>query len=118
MVISFGFGVLTEYSLLNKDNNPTITTPTQPVPLAVRYKTSSIENVYDTMPALPSNSAPALQNSTSSTIKNSFVASKTGTKYYPIDCGSVSRIKEENRVYFTTEDEAKDKGYERTTSCK
>lgn len=47
-----------------------------------------------------------------------FVASTGGTKYYPIGCGSVSRIKEENRVYFVTEDEAKAAGYDRTTACK
>lgn len=47
-----------------------------------------------------------------------FVASSGGTKYYPIGCGSVSRIKEENRVYFVTEDEAKTTGYDRTTACK
>lgn len=47
-----------------------------------------------------------------------FVASSGGTKYYPIGCGSAGRIKEENRVYFVTEDEAKAAGYDRTTACK
>jgi hypothetical protein len=47
-----------------------------------------------------------------------FVASVSGTKYYPVDCGSVSRIKEENRVYFVTDEEAQAAGLDRTTACK
>ena len=47
-----------------------------------------------------------------------FVASKNGSKYYPIDCGSASRIKEENRVYYATEEEAQADGKERSSACK
>ena len=47
-----------------------------------------------------------------------FVASASGTKYYPIGCGSVTRIKEENRVYFVTEEEAQAAARDRTTACK
>lgn len=121
MIISFGFGILAEYSLLNKGNDPVVTLPKQPVPLAMRYKTPKQANAYDAIPAVisvqPSPEKESAGTAQASTGKN-FVASKTGTKYYPSDCGSVSRIKEENRVYFGTEDEAKDKGYERTTACK
>lgn len=46
-----------------------------------------------------------------------FVASKNGTKYYPSNCKSANRIKEENRVYFKTEQEAQSSGYERTSTC-
>lgn len=47
-----------------------------------------------------------------------FVASRNGTKYYPLGCGSVSRINEENKVFFQSEEEAQNAGYTRTTSCK
>ena len=50
--------------------------------------------------------------------KGAFVASKNGTKYYPSNCSSVSRIKEENKVYFNTEQEAKNAGLSRTSTCK
>lgn len=40
------------------------------------------------------------------------VASKTGKKYYPADSAAAQKIKEENRVTFATEDEAKAAGYE------
>ena len=40
-----------------------------------------------------------------------FVASKTGKKYYAIDSAAGKKIKEENRVYFETEEEAEAAGY-------
>jgi DNA/RNA endonuclease YhcR with UshA esterase domain len=48
----------------------------------------------------------------------SFVASKNGSKYFPSTCGSAKTIKEENLIYFATEAEAQQAGYERTTTCK
>lgn len=41
----------------------------------------------------------------------SFVASKTGKKYYPTDAAAAKKIKEENRVYFATDEAAKAAGY-------
>ena len=40
-----------------------------------------------------------------------WVASKTGKKFYPADSAAAKKIKEENRVYFATEDKAKAAGY-------
>ncbi len=47
----------------------------------------------------------------------SYTASKNGTRYYPIGCKSADRIKEENRVYFMTEEEAQDEGLTRAAGC-
>lgn len=47
-----------------------------------------------------------------------FMASKNGTKYYPLNCASGNRISEPNRVFFASEDEAKLTGFERTQQCK
>ena len=47
-----------------------------------------------------------------------FVASKNGSKYYPLDCSSANRIKEENRVYYADEEEAEEDGKERASVCK
>ncbi len=47
-----------------------------------------------------------------------FVASKNGTKYYPIDCAGAQRIKPENALWFDTESAAREAGYERTVTCK
>ena len=47
-----------------------------------------------------------------------FVASKNGTKYYYPWCSGVSRIKEENKVWFSSSDEAKKAGFEPAANCK
>lgn len=47
-----------------------------------------------------------------------FMASKNGTKYYPVDCEAGNRIKPENRIYFASAINAQKAGYERTVSCK
>ena len=46
-----------------------------------------------------------------------FFASKNGSVYYPLDCSSGDRIKEENRTYFLTEEEAKSAGYKKSSRC-
>ena len=53
-------------------------------------------------------SGEAVLSSTSS----EYVASLNGTKYYLTTCSEVKRIKEENQVFFKTEQEAIDAGYE------
>jgi len=50
--------------------------------------------------------------------KGAFLASKNGTKYYPAGCSSANRIKEENKVWFRTEEEAIKAGLTRTSTCK
>jgi len=45
-------------------------------------------------------------------------ASKNGTKYYFLHCSGVGRIKEENKIYFNSEDEAIKEKYEIASGCK
>lgn len=47
-----------------------------------------------------------------------YVASKTGAKYYLPWCGTASRIKEENKVWFATKADAEAAGYEPAANCK
>ena len=47
-----------------------------------------------------------------------YVASKNGTKFYLPSCGTANRIKEENKVWFATKEEALAAGYEPSTTCK
>jgi len=54
---------------------------------------------------------------TSSDHQGDFAGSKTGKTYYPISCKSLNRIKNENRVYFTTQAEAKSAGYSPSKAC-
>lgn len=46
------------------------------------------------------------------------VASKSGTKYYFPWCGTVKRIKEENKVWFASREAAEAAGYEPAANCK
>ena len=45
------------------------------------------------------------------------VASKNGTKYYLTTCNGANRIKEENKIYFTSVQEAQENGYEPAANC-
>jgi DNA/RNA endonuclease YhcR with UshA esterase domain len=47
-----------------------------------------------------------------------YVGSKKGTKYYPPSCDYAKKIKPENLRCFPSDEDAKIKGYEKTTSCK
>jgi predicted PurR-regulated permease PerM len=46
-----------------------------------------------------------------------YIASKNGKIYYPKDCKGSQRIKDSNRVFFETKEEAEYKGYKQTASC-
>lgn len=46
-----------------------------------------------------------------------FVASINGKKYYPIGCKAAERIKQENRVWFSSEEEAHSMGYMPSMQC-
>lgn len=46
-----------------------------------------------------------------------FVASVIGTKYHLPWCASAERIKEENKIWFATEDEARAAGYSPAGNC-
>lgn len=47
-----------------------------------------------------------------------FVASKNGTKYYPVGCASANRIKNENKVWFATQGDAESAGFTSAANCK
>lgn len=46
-----------------------------------------------------------------------FVGSTKGTKYYPPTCSYAKKIRKENLRCFTSERQAEDEGYTRSTSC-
>lgn len=112
MILSFSFGVLTHKYYTDQNFSVSVELPEQPIPLALQYINRNAFNEFDELPA----EEGSIVGSKNIPEKN-FVASKSGEKYYPIDCGSVSRIKEENKIFFTTEQEAQAKGYERSTTC-
>ena len=48
---------------------------------------------------------------------SSYVGSKTGKIYYTKDCKGINRIKAENRVYFSTQQEAQSQGRTLSKTC-
>lgn len=63
--------------------------------------------------------APTTQSSATSeeTPGGGYVASKNGTKYHLPWCGSAKQIKEENKIWFATKEEAEASGYQPASNC-
>lgn len=49
--------------------------------------------------------------------KGSFVASKSGTKYHLTSCPGAKQIREENKIYFSSKQEALAAGYKPAANC-
>ncbi len=90
-------------------------------------KENSSPGVKITYPAGPANAISAL-DSTSPYIKNektsqntissgNYFASIRGKKYYSLDCSGGGTIKDTNKVWFKTEEEAQKAGYEISSTC-
>ena len=58
------------------------------------------------------------QSAQSSDAQGAYVASKSGTKYHLPWCAGARSIKEENKVYFASKEEAEARGYEPAANCK
>ena len=50
-------------------------------------------------------------------LEKTFFASSKGSKYYTISCSAGKTIKQENRVYFATGEEAQAAGYALSSAC-
>ena len=53
-----------------------------------------------------------------STTNKNFFASSRGKKYYPVGCTAGNTLKQENRIYFNTREEAEKAGYVLSSSCR
>jgi hypothetical protein len=61
---------------------------------------------------------PDQQLASATTLENkNFFASSKGSKYYTVSCAAGKTIKQENRVYFNTGEEAETAGYTLSSSC-
>ena len=95
-VISFGLGRL---SKIREEKTPI-----------------TIENAEtsESKPLLTSN----IDKTNSPATSKIFVASRNGKKYYYAWCESANVIKEQNRVWFSTQAEAEKAGYQPAANCK
>jgi hypothetical protein len=60
---------------------------------------------------------PSISEKIDNNGQGSYFASKRGKKYYSIGCSAGKSIKQENKIYFKYEKEAKKAGYTLSTSC-
>ena len=51
------------------------------------------------------------------TNEGKYLASRNGTKYYTKDCSGAKTINEENKIWFSSEEEAELAGYEKSSTC-
>ncbi len=63
-------------------------------------------------------SASSDTTATQNSVGKNFFASSRGTKYYPLGCSAGKTLKQENRVYFATREDAEKAGYALSSSCK
>jgi len=72
------------------------------------------------MQALPRSSTmpiTAAQNSDQTLSQPAYVASKNGTKFHHLTCPGASQIKESNKIFFHSPEEAERAGYTRAANC-
>ncbi|MEK7208885.1 MAG: hypothetical protein AAB677_01340 [Patescibacteria group bacterium] len=72
-----------------------------------------IDNLATTTMGLTTNN----QRQSASSVNSTFVGSKNGTKYHYPWCPGAVRIKEENKVWFTTVEDARRAGYTPAANC-
>jgi hypothetical protein len=58
-----------------------------------------------------------IQFNNNSNEKGEYGASINGTKYYLVTCSGFNRIKEENKTYFNSKEDAESAGYSPATNC-
>ncbi len=83
-------------------------------PVAAEGQAADISSALDGTPTASESSPSPIQTAAKN---GSFVASKSGSVYYAVWGSGVSRIREENKVWFQTKDEAKTQGYRPAKNC-
>lgn len=108
IVILVGLGSF-ELGRLSKEN--------QPQGIKIQYPDTNQDRgiIQAANTILGSTSLPAANNVNSS--EKNFFASSRGSKYYTISCTAGKTIKQENRVWFATGEEAERAGYTLSSSC-
>ncbi|MDP2639032.1 MAG: hypothetical protein Q8P06_02585 [Candidatus Azambacteria bacterium] len=66
---------------------------------------------------LPNQAGQGSNSAQTNLMMGNFSASISGKAYYPKNCPSANRIKEENRIWFNTKQEAEAEGYAPAQNC-
>jgi len=103
---SFGLGKISSYE---KDRTPIS---------ILKTKEYMLSTVLEGVSSINDTKTKDAQGTVINTNSNGLVvASKSGTKYYYPWCSGVSRIKEENKVWFNSIEEAKSAGLTPASNC-
>ena len=108
-VVSFGLGRMSVVEVANQDNNPS----------KIQLMASSSILVPQPSPLItpPVASQGAAVIVAPVTLGGPYVGSKSGTKYYLETCSGVKRIKEVNKIYFSSVQDARAAGYTPAANC-
>jgi hypothetical protein len=105
-VTSFGLG---RWSVAEKS---LLTEIVQPTPALVQNSIATTSLIQNKTPPTTSAVVPAVQAAPK------YVGSRSGTKYHLLWCPGAKTIKESNKVYFVSKEEAKKAGYQPAANCK
>jgi hypothetical protein len=79
---------------------------------------TSEKNKGEILETVSADAAESIEAPVISQAEGGYVASKNGTKYHLPWCGSAKQIKEENKIWFATKEEAERAGYTPASNCK
>jgi hypothetical protein len=106
IIVLVGFGAF-ELGRLSKENTSS--------GVQIEYNQPAVAEEANVFSAVEYASIP--KNNVSKSSSKNFFASNRGSKYYPVGCSGGKTIKQENRVYFVTSEEAEKAGYTLSSSC-
>ncbi|MFZ3011779.1 MAG: hypothetical protein WA060_02165 [Minisyncoccia bacterium] len=84
--------------------------------IQIEYQ-GQLQDISQSANVISTKSTSSFKTPESSFSGKTFFASNRGSKYYPISCSAGKTIKPENRVWFTTGEEAEQAGYVLSGSC-
>jgi hypothetical protein len=115
---SFGLGRLSNSSekndlIIEKGELPILQASVVDAALSPAHSTS-----INAPKSVPIGENKPLATKSSVAPKKAYFASNRGSKYYHIGCTGGKTLKEENKIWFSTKEEAESSGYELSSSCR
>lgn len=117
---SYGLGILTGQDMARERGGVEIQQVAPGADLSASAALAPIPKSQKSGAVSKAYTPPAKQEKTGTATAETgkYVASKNGTKYYLPSCGTANRIKEENKIYFNTKEEAEAAGFGPSSTCK
>lgn len=84
------------------------------------FSLGRLSKIFDDRPEFSFQNLPGLETNTLNPVVSTgtIVATKGGKKYYFVWCKAVVNLKEQNKIYFNSEDDAKRAGKTLANNCK